>query len=98
MLMSKVPIFWAISIISSLSEPISGRNTGKETTELVTFMLSMVWLATCPRLSPVISAPHFFSFAKRSAMRIIKRRIIVIMYSLGQCSCMAYWISVNGTT
>ncbi len=41
-LVSKVSIFFAISIISVLSEPISGLNTGKDTTLFVTLILSIV--------------------------------------------------------
>ena len=64
----------------------------------VQVMLSTVWEATCPRLSPVITAPHSHLSARRQAMRIMKRRIIVIMKLAGQCLCMASWMSVKGTT
>ena len=44
-------------MISSLSMPMTGRNTGRSMAPPVHCMASMVWLATCPRLSPVTSAP-----------------------------------------
>ncbi len=50
----KVPIALARSMISSLSKPISGRSTGRVTTAFEEVSPSMVWLATCPKLSPVM--------------------------------------------
>ncbi len=44
--------------ISVLSIPINGRNTGMVAPLSVQPMACMVWLATCPRLSPVINAPQ----------------------------------------
>jgi hypothetical protein len=43
-------------MISILSKPMSGRNTGISHTWSVQPMASMVWLATWPRDSPVMSA------------------------------------------
>ena len=80
-------MFLAMSIISVLSIPISGLKTGRSSmTPLVTVMLSMVCEATCPKLSPVISAPQEFALAMRSAMRIINLRIMVIISSAGHFS------------
>ena len=64
--------------------PITGRNTGIEQTAPVTFIASIVCEATCPRLSPVMSAPASCSCATRSASRIINRRIISVNISSGQ--------------
>ena len=58
-------------MISCLSKPISGRNTGRVQTSLVESRDGTVWLATCPMLSPVTSAIAPFFFAMLSAMRII---------------------------
>ena len=68
---SKEPIFFAISTIYTLSIPINGRKTGSSQTAFVVSRLCIVWLATCPMLSPVISPRQSFSFAKCSAIRIM---------------------------
>ena len=85
-----MPMRLATSMISLLSKPISGRNTGISTTMLVVFRACMVWLATWPMLSPVMSASHCSCRATRSAMRIMKRRMISVVYSSGHFS----WISI----
>ena len=72
--MSKVPICRARTMISSLSSPMQGRNTGIETAASVTPSAGIVCEATCPTLSPVTSAPAPMVCAVRSASRIIKRR------------------------
>ena len=54
--MGNVPNCCDCAMISSLSEPMSGRNTGSETASFVARMLSSVCEATCPRLSPVTMA------------------------------------------
>ena len=74
-----MPIFWAMSMISTLSKPITGRNTGMVTTLSVVPRAVMVWLATWPMLSPVIRALACSICATRSAMRIIKRRMISVV-------------------
>ena len=53
---SYVQIRSAMLTISCLSKPITGRNTGRVQTSFVAARLCIVWLATCPMLSPVISA------------------------------------------
>ena len=68
---SYVPIFSEILIISCLSIPTKGRNTGSVHTSLVTARLCIVWLATCPILSPVISPSESSFNAKYSAIFII---------------------------
>ena len=55
---SKVSISLAMAMISRLSIPITGLNTGRSVTMSVQAMALTVWLATCPTLSPVISAPQ----------------------------------------
>ena len=70
----ELPSFLASSIISSLSQPISGRKICIFTESLVAARLSSVCDATWPRLSPVTSAFAPSRRAMRSAMRIIKRR------------------------
>ena len=52
---SKVPILRAMAMISSLSSAISGRSTARVAASSMQRRLSSVWLATWPRLSPVIS-------------------------------------------
>ena len=71
---SKVPSAWAWSMISSLSDPIRGRSTGIATEASVARMLSSVWEATWPRLSPVTRAPARSRRAISSATRNISRR------------------------
>ena len=92
-----MPIFSAISVISSLSMPMSGRNTGMPTTASVQVMASMVWLATCPRLSPVISARAPNLRARRSAMRIMKRRVMSVPRPSGHFSWISVCTLVKGT-
>ena len=53
-------------------------------TASVARMASMVWLATCPRFSPVTRAPQPLDSAIFSAMRIMKRRMMSVKYSSGQ--------------
>ena len=50
------PVIEIDKSLSILSKAMSGRKTGIVTTELDDVILSMVWLATCPKLSPVIIA------------------------------------------
>lgn len=57
-----------------LVKPDTGSKTGILTTESVTAIARIVWLATCARLSPVISAPQLLRLATFSARVIIKRR------------------------
>ena len=83
---SKVPILRESCTISSLSMPMSGCSTGSESTAWVEAMASMVWLATWPRFSPVTTALAFHSLAMRSAMRIMKRRMMSVKYSSGHLS------------
>ena len=71
---------------------------GRVAVSPVQVMLSTVWEATCPRLSPVTKAPHSNFSAMRQAMRIMKRRMIVIMKLAGHSLWMASCISVKGTT
>ena len=79
---SKVSILRAICTISSLSMPMTGRKTGSVWhTAFVTAMAGMVWLATWPRLSPVMRPPHSYWMASFSAMRIMKRRMIRVKSS-----------------
>ncbi len=85
---SKVPIRWATSTISSLSKPIRGRYTGMVQTSLVAARDCMVWEATCPMLSPVIRPRHSVSFAIRSAIRIMYRRMMMVSSSWGHFSWM----------
>ena len=68
---SYVSIFSEISTISRLSNPIKGRYTGSVQTALVAARLCIVWLATCPILSPVIIPRQPSFFAKCSAIFII---------------------------
>ena len=56
--------FLKSSTISCLSNPISGRYTGIVHTSLVAARDCIVWLATCPILSPVIRPRHLFFFRK----------------------------------
>ena len=79
-------IFLEIAMISSLSKAISGRNTGSVQTSLVHARERMVWEATWPMLSPVIRASHSVAFAILSAMRIIKRRMMIVSSSCGHFS------------
>ena len=90
-------IFSATAMISVLSRPISGRNTGMVTTASVQQRASMVWEATWPRLSPVISASAPNCLAMRSAMRIMKRRVISVPSSSGHFSWISSWHLVKGT-
>ena len=78
---SKVPILRAMATISPLSMPTRGWSTGRCTTAWVEAMASMVWLATWPRFSPVTMAFAPLSRAMRSAMRIMKRRMMSVKYS-----------------
>ena len=84
-------------MISSLSMPITGRSTGMSQASLVQAMAWMVWLATWPTLSPVISASHSFWRATRQAIFIMYRRMMMVNRSSGHWSRMASWISVKGT-
>ena len=84
--MSYVSMRCASATISALSLPISGRKTGMFAAASVQAIAWIVWLATCPRLSPVISAPQSFSRAMRSAARIMKRRMMTVASSSGQLS------------
>ena len=95
---SKVPILRLICTISSLSMPISGCSTGSFSTAWVEAMASMVWLATWPRFSPVTMARAPLLSAIRSAMRIMKRRMIRVKYSSGHLSRISSWMCVKGTT
>ena len=70
--------------MSSLSIPTTGRRMGMSTTAPVTFMASMVWLATWPRHSPVTRALAPHRWATFWAMRIINRRIMMVNSSGGQ--------------
>ena len=81
-----MPIFRAVRTISSLSIPTRGRNTGRVHTWPVTAMASMVWLATWPRDSPVISPWAPTRWATRSEMRIMNRRISRVKRASGQWS------------
>ena len=56
---------------------------------------SMVWLATCPRLSPVMMHCAPVWRHSRSAMRIMKRRSSVIIISAGQYLWIASWMWVT---
>ena len=67
------------------------------TTASVQMSESMVCEATWPTLSPVISAWHLLFTATRSAMRIMKRRIIIVPISSGVFSCISICILVKGT-
>ena len=79
--------------------PMTGRKTGSVWhTAFVTAMAGMVWLATWPRLSPVMRPPHSYWMASFSAMRIIKRRMIRVKSSSWHLSRISSWILVNGTT
>ena len=95
---SKVSICRAMRTISSLSMPMHGRNTGSSHTAPVTAMAGMVWLATWPSDSPVMSAPQPYSTATFSAMRIINRRMMSVNSSSWHFSRISSWILVNGTT
>ena len=95
---SKVPIFRAMRTISSLSMPTTGRRMGREQTAPVTFMASMVWLATWPRHSPVTMAPALTRAATASAMRIMNRRMRMVNSSSGQARRSSSWMAVKGTT
>ena len=81
---SKVPIFRAIWTISSLSSPTTGRRTGRAATAPVTFIASMVWLATWPRHSPVTRALAPHRLATSWEMRIMNRRMMMVNSSSGQ--------------
>ena len=72
--------------MSSLSNPIRGRNTGSVQTALVHSRERIVWDATCPRLSPVIRAPQAVRRAIFSAIRIINRRMMMVSSSCGHLS------------
>ena len=87
----------AMATISVLSMPINGRNTGIVATISVQPIACIVWLATCPKLSPVINAPHSSFLAICSATRIIKRRMIIVNNSSGQLACINSCTFVKGT-
>ncbi len=57
---------------------------GSSTTEPVTSIASMVWLATWPRHSPVTRALAPHRLATAWEMRIIKRRMMMVNSSSGQ--------------
>ena len=78
-----MPISRAMRMISTLSVPIRGRRTGSFVTSSVTPSALMVWLATCPRDSPVTSAEAWDFRATASASRIMKRRMMSVKYSSG---------------
>ena len=63
-------------MISCLSIPMTGRRTGSPHTWSETASASMVWLATCPRLSPVTSALAPARRATAWASRIMNRRMM----------------------
>ena len=77
--------------------PMSGRNTGISTASLVHWMAIIVWLATCPRLSPVMMAPHLSRFASSSAVLIINLLSSSMDMSSLHFSSISSWIAVNGT-
>ncbi len=81
-----MPMRLAIFTISDLSDPISGRKTGISATASVQAMACMVWLATWPRLSPVISAPQPSCLATSWAARSMNRRRITVCSSSGHLS------------
>ena len=71
---------------------------GSSVTARVTAMASIVWLATWPRFSPVTMARQELRCATRSAMRIMKRRMISVKYSSGHLARISSWMCVNGAT
>ena len=75
---SKVPILRAMRTISSLSMAITGRKMGRFAASSVEAMASAVWLATCPRHSPVTRHLAPTRSATRSAQRIMNRRMISV--------------------
>ena len=62
------------------SMPMAGRSTGRVVTQSVTPRAWMVWLATWPTLSPVISPWHPSRRAMASATRIMARRSSYMVY------------------
>ena len=90
-------IWWATFTISALSEPMRGRNTGRSATASVQAMAWMVWLATWPRLSPVMRAAQPSSRATRWAARSMNRRRITVDSSSGHLSRISSWRWVKFT-
>ena len=91
MLVSKVPMRRAVSMISVLSMPISGRSTGRSWAASVQARAIRVWLATWARLSPVMRALASMSLAMRFAMRIMLRRMSTVNSTSGAWSRMYSW-------
>ena len=58
--------------------PISGRKRGKVPALSVTRRFSIVWLATCPRLSPLIRQAARVSFAIMLAAFIMHMRKSIV--------------------
>ena len=88
MLVSKVPMARAVSVISLLSMPMRGRRMGRSWAQSVHCRAFRVWLATWARLSPVMMASHSISWAMREAMRIMLRRISTVNSTSGAWSRM----------
>ena len=91
MLVSKVPMRRAVSMISVLSIPIRGRSTGRSWAASVQRMAWTVWLATWARLSPVIRASQPCRRAIWPAIRIMLRRISTVNSMGGALSRMHSW-------
>ena len=75
-----------------------GLYTGIWHTSFVAASDCIVWLATCPMLSPVIRPKHLSSSAKCSAIFIMYLRMMMVSSSCGHFSYMASCISVKLTT
>ena len=71
---SKVPMFLAKTIVSSLSNPASGRSIGIFTASSMAFMFPRVCEATWPIDSPVIKTKAFSFSAIFSAILNINLR------------------------
>jgi len=68
-----------------------GLNTGHSTAWSVALMLSSVCEATCPKLSPVTSAPALSRFAKRSATLNMSLRYMITRNEGGTLRAISFW-------
>jgi len=88
----------ASSMISDLSQPISGRRIGSLTASSSAVMLVRVWLLTWPSESPVISAVACSRRARASPVLSISRRCATISSRSAPVDFRACWVLPNGTT
>ena len=87
---SNVPMRSAMSMISSLSNPMRGRSIGKPRSLCSARMFMSVWEATCPRESPMTIPEAPMLWAKRLAtccMVLLQRTHWSLESAFSEMSC-----------